>query len=294
MWEKERSIMTITRITKGNPYDSRIGNHSYSMWTTGYDVCIEDKEGNKYFYQLRNYDRDIVKQIPQIKLEDEIESSWDELNVNIRKTHFHTINPNGSEKDMNLFVYGKIEGEKINAENEWAETHTVYSREITLRLAEELGHFEKVKFLRSVSRWVGTGYKNYLYVIDDKWQVTVSANNYSGGDFYDSYQIEDYTKIVAQQKAFGRRVARLARKAGVPWNIGVFVGHIEEDDEAVSILKQIKSARGTADEDLQWELSCGIGRRTAAIKQLLGETWEKLSCSGQIQTSTLADFLLGE
>lgn len=285
----------MTTITKGNYYDSRIGNHSYSMWTTGYDVCIEDG-GNKYFYQLRNYDRDRVTTIAPVEMEDASEIAWDELNVNIRKAHFHTINPNGTESEMNLFIYGEEEGAKINAENEWAETHIVYSREITLRLAEELGHFEKVEFLRSVSRWVGTGYKNDLYVIDDKWQVTVSANNYDSwsGSFYASYTIEDYTKIVAQQKAFGRRVARLAKKAGVPWNIGVFVGHIEEDEEAVSILKQVKSARGTADEYMQWELSCGIGRRTAAIEALLGDTWRKLNCSGQRQTTILADYLLGE
>ena len=179
-------------------------------------------------------------------------------------------------------------------DTKWAENHNVYSREITLRLIVELGYFEKVEFLRSVSRWVGTGYKDYIYVIDGKWQVTVSANNYSGGDFYDSYQIEDYTKIVARQKAFGRRVARLAKAAGVPWNIAVFVGHIENDEEAVSILKQVKSVRGTADESMQWELSCGIGRRTSAIEALLGETWRKLNCSGQKQTTILADYLLGE
>jgi len=283
----------MTKISKGNFYDSRIGNHSYSMWTIGYDVCIED-EDNKYFYQLRNYDRDRVTTIAPVEMEDASQIAWDELNVNIRKAHFYTINPNGTESEMNLFVYGEVEGSKINAENEWAETHTVYSREITLRLAKELGHFKKVEFLRSVSRWVGTGYKNHLYVIDGKWQVTVSTNHYSGGDFYDSYQIEDYTKIVAQQKAFGRRVARLAKKAGVPWNIGVFVGHIEEDEEAISILKHVKSVRGTANEDMQWELSCGIGRRTSAIEALLGDTWRKLNCSGQRQTRILADYLLGE
>lgn len=56
-------------------------------------------------------------------------------------------------------------------DTKWAENHNVYSREITLRLIEELGYFEKVEFLRSVSRWVGTGYKDYIYVIDGKWQV---------------------------------------------------------------------------------------------------------------------------
>ena len=53
----------------------------------------------------------------------------------------------------------------------WAEAHKVYSREITLRLAKELGYFTEVKFLRSVSRWVGTGYKDYIYVIDGKWNL---------------------------------------------------------------------------------------------------------------------------
>ncbi len=56
----------------------------------------------------------------------------------------------------------------------------------------------------------------------------------------------------------------------------------------------LKSARGTADEDMQWELSCGIGRRTAAIEALLGDTWRKLNCSGQRQTTILANYLLGE
>lgn len=263
------------------------------MWTTGYDVCIEDEE-NKYFYQLRNYDCDRVIAIGAVEFDNPKLISWDDLNVSIRKTHFYTVHPNGTEPEMNLFVYGEVEGSKINAENEWAETHLVYSRDITLRLANELGHFEKVKFLRSVSLCVGTGYKNYLYVIDGKWQVTVTTNIYSSGNFYDSYQIEDYAKIVAQQKFFGRRVARLAKKADVPWNIGVFVGYIKEDDEAVSILKHIKSARGTSDEDIRYELSCGIARRTSAIEALLGDTWKKLDCSGQRQTTILANYLLGE
>ena len=175
----------------------------------------------------------------------------------------------------------------------WAEAHKVYSREITLRLAKELGYFTEVKFLRSVSRWVGTGYKDYIYVIDGKWQVTVSANNYNGGTFNDNFRIEDYGKIVAQEKAFGRRVARLAKKAEVPWNIAVFVGHMQDDDAAVQILKQVKSARGVATKEQQWELSCGIGRRTAAIEALLGETFDRLNCHGQNATRTLANYLLG-
>ncbi len=283
------------KIFKGNYFDSRIGTHSYSMWTTGYDVCIEDEE-KKYFYQLRNFDCDCVTTIAPVEIKNATEVAWDELNVNIRKAHFHAIKPNGTESEMNLFIYGKEEGAKINAENEWAEAHIVYSRGITLSLVRELGHFKEVKFLRSMSRWVGTGYVDYIYVIDNKWQVTVSANSiYYDGSFHNTYTVQDYSKVVAQEKAFGRRVARLAKRAGVPWNVGVFVGHIVDDDEAISILKQIKSVRGTADLDLQHELlRCGIGRRTAAIEYLLGDTWKKLNCKGQNQTTILADYLSGE
>ena len=96
------------------------------------------------------------------------------------------------------------------------------------------------------------------------------------------------------QKAYGRRVARLAKATGVPWNVAVFAGNIADDAEAIEVLKAVKAAKGTANESLQWELSCGIGRRVAAIEMMLGDTWHKLSCSGQKQTTTLADYLLGE
>lgn len=126
--------------------------------------------------------------------------------------------------------------------------------------------------------------------------MTVSAGEYDSrtGNFFASHKIEDYSQVVASEKAFGRRVARMAKAAEVPWEIAVFAGHIASDEEAIQILKQIKSARGTADEYLQWELGCGIARRTTAIEELLGETWKKLRCRGQKQTTTLAKYLLGE
>ena len=255
-------------IVKGNDFDSRVNGRSYSMWTSGYDVCIQEN-GRKFFYHLNNYDHDCVTKIDPVMLDNPKVITWSELNENIKKAYFHAIRPNGTEAEMNLFVYGQVVGAKINAENDWVETHNVYSKDITKRLAKELGHFEKVQFLRTETRWRGTGYKNYLYVIDDKWLVTVNANNGFACNPYDSYKIEDYQKIVAQQKVFGRRVARFAKTAGVPWEVAVFVGYLEDDDEAVEILKAVRAARGTVSEDLQWELECGIGRRTAAISSIL-------------------------
>lgn len=173
-------------------------------------------------------------------------------------------------------------------------TNLIYSEDVTKRLREELGDFSVVRFVRSYTRWVGTGYRNFVYVVDEKWQVTVSAC-YTSGVYFNSYNIEDYKQIVASKKAYGRRVSRLAKQAGVPWDIAVFTGNLADDGEVVAVLKAVKAAKGTADKATRWELSCGIGRRVAAIEKLLGgDTWKKLSCRGQRQTKTLADYLLGE
>lgn len=278
-------------VTLGNFYDSRQGGHTYAMYTSGYDICITEGM-SEYFYQLRNFEVDVVTPISPVMLEESEQINWEDLNENVRRTHFYALYPNGSEEELNLFVYGSEKGAEMNAINIWADMHLVYDRETTLRLREELGEFKKFEFIKSFSRWAGSGYKNYVYVIDDKWQVTVSANNYEHGKFYTSYIIEDYSKIVAQRKVFGRRVARLAKQAGVPWDIAVFVGYIESDEEAIETLKQVKESTKKVDEDLRWELSCGIGRRVFAIQHILGEeTWEKLDCRGQSRTATLADYL---
>lgn len=287
---------TIVTITKGNHYDSRIGNHSYSMWTDGDDYEIRLKDGRVFGFQTRSYEHTSVTKIDTpVKFDGNTrELTWEQLNEPVKTALFNELYPEGTEEERNLFVLGEVEGAEKNRINAWAESHLVHTRAVTLRLREELGEFQTVRFVKSYSRWAGTGYRNYVYVVDEKWQVTVVGNCYSGGEFYDSYQVEDYTKIVASQKAYGRRVARLAKATGVPWNVAVFAGNIADDAEAIEVLKAVKAAKGTANESLQWELFCGIGRRVAAIEMMLGDTWHKLSCSGQKQTTTLADYLLGE
>lgn len=287
---------TSRKVTIGNFYDSRVGDHSYTMWTTGADYCIEEAPDKRYYYRVRTFWDAVVTKIDATALENSRVIPWEEVNTAVKAYHFEALFPNGTESEKNLFVYGDEKGRQINAENEWADAHKVYSRDVTLQLKAELGQFSTVRFLREVVYAPGTGYRAYIYVVDEKWQVTVDAGEYDSrtGKFYASHKVEDYTKVVASEKAFGRRASRMAKAAEVPWEIAVFVGHIASDEEAVSILKQVKSARGTADERLQWELKCGIGRRTAAIEALLGETWGKLNCRGQRQTTTLANYLLGE
>ena len=171
----------------------------------------------------------------------------------------------------------------------------VYSEEITLALRKELGEFANVEFVNVYSRQPGTGYRNYVYLIDGKWQVTVITNRYSQfSGFYDDYEVEDYATIVEKKKAFGRRVDRLAKAAGVPWNIAVMAGHITDAAEAIELLKRVKSAKAFVSEEYRTELGCGINRRTFALEKLLGDDWRKLTCKGQKQTTTLAEYLAAE
>ena len=96
------------------------------------------------------------------------------------------------------------------------------------------------------------------------------------------------------KKVFGERVNRLAKLAKVPWEIAIMVGCIKNDDEAVLILKQIKSKKGTANDDLQWELLSGSDCMIPAIEKILGDNWSKLECNSKERISILADYLLQE
>ena len=287
----------ITRIIEGNHYDSRLPGHSYTFYTTGYDVCITD-DGIEYYYRLRNYDGDEVCSCKPVEIKAPKELTWEQLDEDIKKCHFWVCHPGGSEAEMNLFVYGEVKGKKINAEIEWADAHLVRNRDITRALIKKLGFFEKVEFLKSVSRWTGTGYRDNLYVLDDKWLVTVHCNEYTGSGFVDTFEFSDYQEVRNREKEFGRRASKLAKITEVPWKIAVMAGHIEDDDEAIEVLRKIRRARTAflkdPDPDYLIELDCGYERRNAAINALLEEeVLRQLDCTSQKRTRDLAMYMAG-
>lgn len=55
----------------------------------------------------------------------------------------------------------------------------VHSERITEELRTVLGDWTQVKRVQTISHAPGTGYKDYIYEIDGRYQVTVSANNYN-------------------------------------------------------------------------------------------------------------------
>jgi hypothetical protein len=153
-----------------------------------------------------------------------------------------------------------------------------------------------VKFVKRISRLPGTGYADYIYEVDGVagvcYQVTIKA--YMGvidGDYH-GLKIEDLEKVREDKRAFGRRCARLASAAGVPWKVAILAGKIDDDEKAIRLLKAIRAARGKANIALKHELCCGIKRRTAGICQLIGgDTFSVISCKGQNATMTLAAYL---
>ena len=176
----------------------------------------------------------------------------------------------------------------------WLENHRLYNTAVTLKVAKEIGYFENVEFLRYIPNFSQAGARDYLYLVDDKWQVTVYSKRYGFSEYFENYIIEELVDVEAKQKAFGRRVARLAKEADVPWEIGVFAGHLEEDDEVISVLTAIKAAKGNIDENQSTQLSSETNpeQRTAVFMQLLGDIWQKLNCHGQRSITTLASYLV--
>ena len=271
-------------VTIGNDYDSRIGNHSYAMWTSGYDVRIEN-DGISHYFQFRSSTSDRVYKIDPVELENGRAIPWLALPLKVRVEYFKVCFPdqeaNIENEEFNIFVFGPEEGAKKNEQIKWAKAHLIWDLAITLEIAKEIGNFEKVRRLETMN-----------FLVEEKWLITVSLDRET---FKYYFEIEDYSSVLKARKEFGRRASRRAKLAGVPWKIGTLVNDIEDDSYAVTILKSIKASVGTADTKLSHELSCGIALRTEALKKMLGASWDALSIQhSQAKTTALAHYLLKE
>lgn len=99
------------------------------------------------------------------------------------------------------------------------------------------------------------------------------------------------------EKTFGKRVELLSKEADVPWNIGIIVGDIPDDNDAINILKIIKASQNTTDTLARYELSgYYIQDKHKGIERLIGsENFKKIKYSLSVKkTIRLAKYLLGE
>ena len=204
-----------------NPYDSRMGNHTYAMWTTGEDYCFIREDGSEIWLQSRVYNGRTTKTISapaERKAAKNI--SWEDVPQTIKRYLFHILYPSGSRCEENIFVLGDKAGQEINEKEIWASENKIFSFEGTLLLMEKIGRWDSSKYIRSVCHWVGTGYKTYYYRLSagsktyDVWFEVTGPDTFLSG-----YEEIDLKAEKAAKREYYDKVKSLADEAGVPWKI---------------------------------------------------------------------------
>lgn len=272
---------SILKITSGNEYDSRIGNHSYSAWTTGRDYCIEAVDGSKKFYQHRSYVQEVRDyEISPVTLEGEIEVKLCDLPSAIQKMYFDVLG-GGTEEEFNLFAYGEKEGAKINAKNKWLDEHCIYSREVTSQVLQKIGAFEKVE---CITPWE-------LYLIDNAYFVRIANEEVSSVKTY-AQEMQEREATAKRRKEYNKRLGALSRKYHMPFEACLALG----DNEEVypQLLAALKNPGHVTLATLR-DLEAGIARRKEGLLAVLGEElFDSIGIysMGQTNSNRLAQFVV--
>lgn len=290
----------INSVEKGNQYDSRMGGHSYTMWTTGRDYRVALASGEILWLQSRSYDHTSVKKIeaPEEFLGAEICTPGE----TVLEFLFSYLFPQGTEEDKIFFLYEEEEAQRLIDERRWAENHMIHSLEITMEIMRNIGRWDRVVSSRSVSRMRGTGCQNIFYRIQCG-KKEYEAEIHAGCVDYFDHTIFDKLRSVAEidvaaekaeKRAFYFKVKELADTAQVPWAIAKFVANAADKNMAIDALfKAREIAESELDYRTEHELECGIVRRKAAMADLLGEHFDMFDVQGQKRSQELADYLLG-
>lgn len=291
----------INSVERGNEYDSRLGGHSYTKWTTGNDYRIVLASGSVLWLQSRSYDHTSVKKIetPEEFLGAEICTPGEAL----LEFLFSYLFPQGTEEDKIFFLHEEEDAQRLVDERRWADNHMIHSLAITMEIMHAIGRWDKVISSRSVSRMRGTGCQNIFYRLQcgkKEYEAEIHAGcvdyfDHSVFDKLRSITEIDLAAEKAEKRAFYFKVKELADAAQVPWNIAKLISDKENKEAAIDALFK---AREIAESDLDYatehELECGIVRRKAMMSELLGEHFEVFDVQGQKRSQQLADYLLGQ
>lgn len=289
MWQKEENMdnirNTIQKITSGNEYDSRIGNHSYSAWTTGRDYCFYAVDGSKKFYQHRSYVQEVRDyEISPVTLEGEIEVALSDLPRAIQKMYFEDVLGGGTEEEFNLFAYGEKEGAKINAKNNWLDEHCIYSREITSQVLQKIGAFEKVECINP----------GVLYLIDGSYFVRIANEEEVSSIKTYAQEMQEREATAKRRKAYNKRLGALSRKYHMPFEACLALG----DNEEVypQLLAALKNPGHVTLATLR-DLEAGIARRKEGLLAVIGEElFDSIGIysMGQTNSNRLAHYVVNK
>ncbi len=217
----------------------------------------------------------------------------DNLPVAIKEDVFKKICPDGTNEEKNIFLYGKDEGSKINDFKNWIVEHNICTPEITMEVFKKIGPWKMAQ-----TRWE---YKSVNGGRNSIIRLTRET------DFYDVtiFRSADTTKILSilkvdvaaeriQLSNRYKQIYALAQKAGVGYQAASTLKDPFGDDETnIAALKAAKEVHEQilSDEICHELTKCGIARRTAAIRTLLGKHAEAFVLEGQIRNRRLAEFL---
>lgn len=289
----------INSVEKGNEYDSRLGGHSYSQWTTGNDFRVVLTSGEVLWFQTRCYDHMVVTKIEAPEEFLGAETCTPEASV--LEALFSYLFPQETEEDKIFFLHEEEEAQRLVDERRWAEAHLIHSLAITMEIMRNIGRWDRVVSSRSVSRMRGTGCQNYFYRLQCG-KKEYEAEIHAGCVDYFSHEIFDKLRSVteidvaaekAEKRAFYFKVKELADAAQVPWGIAKLISDKENKEAAIEALIRAREISETVlDYDTEHELECGIVRRKAMMSELLGEHFDVFDVQGQKRSQELADYLL--
>ncbi|MDR0398011.1 MAG: hypothetical protein LBH36_02405 [Candidatus Nomurabacteria bacterium] len=145
----------------------------------------------------------------------------------------------------------------------------------------ELPRDTELEFVERQSRQPGTAYSRNVYRIVGTDDAVVVRHD------------TDTAKILAgyfqARKDYGAACSKAARNCGLPFEVVLAVG----PDNAEEFAQVAKSLRGKVSQGEVYELSCGIGRRKAALGRLLPESRLKVEilAMGQKNSTRVAEFV---
>lgn len=189
---------------------------------------------------------------------------------------------------------GRI-GETLNEEREWRESHIVCDESVVPQILEAVGgRYEFVDDPKGIhDRIVRAVADGKLYSVD------VERRAGMGYWIYDAtVRPFDPEAEAAARKTFGRKVATLSKKSGVPFEVVKILGseqleapEVERVLHLLNLVHQLPKSEGE-----KHELSCGIARRTAAMWRLLPEevyNFFEVDNLGQNRNWALAGYIAG-
>lgn len=189
---------------------------------------------------------------------------------------------------------GRI-GKILNEEREWRESHVVYDESVVPQILEAVGG--RYEFMDDPK---GIHDRIVRAVADGKlYSVDVERRAGMGYWIYDAtVRPFDPEAEAAARKAFGRKVAALSKKSGVPFKVVKILGseqleapEVERMLHLLNLVHQLPKS-----EDERRELSCGIARRTAVMGRLLPEevyNFFEVDSLGQNRNRVLAGYIAG-